>query len=146
MMRGTKRCFRGVSLVELLVVTLILAIAGAIAIPIYESSRRNARLQACRANILAIHQAEEAYRVRNRTYTTSLETLAVPEYLGSHLTCPTGAEYDLKAGATGLARSITISCASRTTDSVSDKHSADPVYQWPIPAGQAKDFLTEGEP
>jgi Tfp pilus assembly protein PilE len=111
------------TLVEMLVVTVLLAIATAIAIPLYESSRRHATLETCRANIVAIYQAEEAYRVRNRRYTTNIDLLA--PMLGGGIACPTGASYRVEAGSRGIESSITISC---TSSQANNKHSINPEY------------------
>lgn len=62
---------RAFTLVEMLVVVVILGIVLAIAIPIYGASQKHSKLQACKANMIAIYQAEEAYRVRNRKYAPS---------------------------------------------------------------------------
>jgi prepilin-type N-terminal cleavage/methylation domain-containing protein len=59
---------RAVTLVEMLVVVAILGVILAIAIPAYEASRRSSLLRGCKANLVAIYQAAEAYKVRNRTY------------------------------------------------------------------------------
>jgi prepilin-type N-terminal cleavage/methylation domain-containing protein len=122
MIRAYRRFVLGMTLVELLVVTVLLAIATAIAIPLYESSRRHASLDACRANIVAIYQAEEAYRVRNRRYTTNINLLA--PMMGGGITCPTGAAYRLESGSQGIESSIAISC----TSSGDNRHSVNPEY------------------
>jgi len=132
MMRASRRFILGMTLIEILVVTVLLAIATAIAIPLYESSRRHAVLETCRANIIAIYQAEEAYRVRNRRYTTDFNLLT-PSLRGT--TCPTGAAYQLQAGSTGIESSITISC----TSSGNNRHTTNPVH-----SGGA--FTTSGAP
>lgn len=117
------------TLVEVLVVTVLLAIATAIAIPLYESSRRHAALETCRANIVAIYQAEEAYRVRNRQYARDENGVRAVDLLapmlGGGITCPTGAQYRVEAGAKGIASSVTISC---TSSQANNKHSINPEY------------------
>ena len=135
---------KGFTFVEILVVGIVLGILVAIAIPLYGSSQRNSRLSACRANIIALHQAEEAYRVRNRTYTTSTSDLTAT--LGGGLTCPAaGAAYGLEAGSTGDIRtSVKISCTSRgghTRNPVSVDGALEPEAT-PYVAGQR----TPGQP
>ncbi len=107
------RSNRAVTLVEVLVVTLILGIILAIAIPLYESSRRHSHRKACEANLIAIYQAEEAYRVRNRVYVAGKYASGwaqITQMLGGAPRCPAwrnaGSEYD--ASITG--GTVTITC------------------------------------
>lgn len=124
MTRGARRSSSGITLIEVLVVAVILGVTAYIALPLFEQSRRNARLKTCQAQLAAIYQAEEAYRVRNRTYTINLSVLSGSEYLGAGLRCPTGATYQILPGATGIENSVQISC----TSSGNDAHTRNPVY------------------
>jgi hypothetical protein len=66
----------------------------------YLASQKNAKTQACQNNMANIYQAEEAYRVRNRTYGTLAQVGGAP-------TCPSGsAAYTVTATAT----TVTITC------------------------------------
>lgn len=120
----------GFTAIEIMVVAVVLTALLALAIPLYESSRRNSRLSACRANITSIYQAEEAYRTRRRTYTTTLSDLS----LGTDLTCPAdGSHYQLSPGSTGIADSIIISCPG------AGAHTTNPIYTNGV-------FTTQGTP
>jgi Tfp pilus assembly protein PilE len=94
----------------MLVVVAILGVLLAIAIPAYEGSRRSSLLRGCKANLVAIYQAAEAYKVRNRTYTTSLANLNAS--LGGPLSCPAHSNgYALAVGSTGsIATSVNVKC------------------------------------
>jgi type II secretion system protein G len=65
----------GFTLIELLVVVLILGILMAVAIPLYLSSVRNARIKTTKANMKTIATAVQAYRVRFGAYPTSMTPL-----------------------------------------------------------------------
>lgn len=144
MVTGTKRApwekapNRGFTLIEVLVVVAVLGVLLAIALPLYQASQRDSELRACRANIIAIYQAEEAYRVRNRTYTTNIADL-IP-MLGGDIRCPTdNSGYEITAPpGTLITDSIKISC----TASGNGRHTENPVYIngdfSPSPATQGK--------
>jgi prepilin-type N-terminal cleavage/methylation domain-containing protein len=100
---------RGFTLTELLVVSLIMGVVFSIAIPLYQASQDYAKRKTCEANLSAIVQAEEAYRVRNRAYTTTLTDLAAS--LGGPPTCPTGnAAYTVTTSGSGSSLTITVLC------------------------------------
>lgn len=119
------------TLIEMLVVIIILGIALAIALPLYASSQKDAKLKACKANMVAIHQAEEAYRVRNRGYTASptatvpnaTEWAKITQSLGGEPKCPTdNSAYSVTTSGTGASLTVTITCTATT-----NKHTTNPV-------------------
>jgi Tfp pilus assembly protein PilE len=95
---------------EMLIVLLIMGVVFAIAIPLYTESLRSSRLRACKANLVAIYQATEAYKVRNRTYTTNMADLRAS--LDDPLSCPVHSNgYALAAGSTGsIVTSVIVKC------------------------------------
>lgn len=98
------------NLIEVAVVVFILGLILAIAVPAYTAAQRDAHRKACEANMNALFQAEEAYRVRNRAYTTSLSADLGPA-MGGMPTCPSGsAAYTAATGGTGAAMTVTIRC------------------------------------
>ncbi|MCS6859006.1 MAG: prepilin-type N-terminal cleavage/methylation domain-containing protein [Abditibacteriales bacterium] len=70
-LRQTK--LRGMTLVELLVVVLILAILLAVAIPLYLRSVRNSAQTACHDNIMSVANLAKSYRTSapNKKFPTS---------------------------------------------------------------------------
>ena len=114
----------GVTLIELMVAVLVMLVLLGIAVPLYSVTQRNANLTACRSNILAVYQAEEAFRVRHRTFTTDGAQLAT-EMAGSPAPhCPARDDaYVLAPGPDGIATGITITCPSN------GGHTTDPVFQ-----------------
>lgn len=103
------------TLIEMLVVVVILGVALAIALPLYASSQKDAKLKACKANMVALQQAEEAYRVRNRSYVSSTDTTNWPkikEQMGGVPRCPTN---DSEYVAVGGTTTLHIKCAGTHT-------------------------------
>src|SRR5690242_7154719 len=70
------RC-RGFTLVEGLAVVLVMAIGMAISVPMFVSAMKDAKSKQCRANMQAIANAEEQYKIKSstHTYTTQLSNL-----------------------------------------------------------------------
>jgi len=73
---------RGLTLVEVLAATVILAILAGISVPLYASSRRASMGRGCSANIATIAAAETAYALKYNSYTTSFTQLTghVPSF------------------------------------------------------------------
>jgi Tfp pilus assembly protein PilE len=111
MIRRYNHPVRAFTLTELLVVALIVTTALGIAIPLYSSSQHHAQRAVCEANLMAIYQAEEAYRVRSssRQYTTNMADLN--SALGSAPRCPVhNTAYILAVGSDG----INVTCPERS--------------------------------
>jgi prepilin-type N-terminal cleavage/methylation domain-containing protein len=100
---------RGVSLVEVLTVVAVTALLLAIAMPLYLTSQRHGRRRSCEAQMSALIQAEQAYKTRNRVYTTTLSTLG--EQLAGMPQCPSGnAAYTATITGAGATEQVTIRC------------------------------------
>lgn len=68
---------RGLTLVELMVVLVVLAILAGIAFPLYENQIRKSRRTDGRAALSAIAMAQERIRTVNGAYTANLANLSV---------------------------------------------------------------------
>ncbi len=114
----------GMSIIELLVVVLILGVALAIAIPNYLASQNYSKLQACKANMAAIYQAEESYRVRNRDYNTTVSTLSAD--MGGLPKCPNGTvDYTVTKSGTGSALALVIKCPNANAHATNKMQTTD---------------------
>ena len=68
---------KGFTLIELLVVVLIIGILSAVALPMYQSAVRKARLTNLWTQINALEKAQEIYYLTNGTYAENLEDLDI---------------------------------------------------------------------
>lgn len=96
----------GFTLIEVMIVVLIASIVLAVSLPMFISAMNDAKTKQCRANMLAIANSEEQYKIKSstHTYTTTLASLVgdlpvVP-------VCPNGGIY-----------TVTISNGSQTSQS-----------------------------
>ena len=118
------RSQRGFTLVEMMIVVAIIAILGAISIPLYNNYIETAQGGATRANVEALRLALEDHFLDNATYVegewipSGANTLETGP-LGWH---PDGDEsnynYRVTAGPTGIATSYVISVTNRTNTSI----------------------------
>lgn len=100
---------RGMTLIQMLAAVVILGVLLAVAIPLYGSTKKLSEKRGCEANMAAIFQAEEGYRVRNRAYTATLSNLSGT--LGATPVCPSGsAAYTVTVSGSGAAQTITVRC------------------------------------
>jgi len=83
-------------LVELLIVTLIMAILMAVALPLYLGAVGDAQVKTCRANMQTIANAEQAYKLYDARhhYTSDITQLYV--YTGDRPRCPLGGTYSVE--------------------------------------------------
>jgi type II secretion system protein G len=95
-----KRDNKGFTLVELMVVLLIIGILVAIAIPIYNSTQKNAKAKADKANVRTLNGATAQWAAENDpikdlsdTTLTVQQNDLVPTYLKEWPTHPFGKEY-----------------------------------------------------
>jgi prepilin-type N-terminal cleavage/methylation domain-containing protein len=91
------------TMVEMMIVTLIIAVILSIAIPNFIRSRESSHTQICVANLKQMDAAKEQWAMDNRaevgtTITGDLPTL-IPNYIKDTLECPSGGSYTL--GLTG---------------------------------------------
>lgn len=99
----------GFTLIEALVVIAITGIVTSLALVSLASARKDSAKKACEANMSAIFTAEEAYRVRNRTYTSTISNLST--LLAGVPKCPSGSSaYTATVSGTGASQTVTITC------------------------------------
>jgi type IV pilus assembly protein PilA len=103
----------GLTLVELLVVLLILAVLMLIALPLYFRAVYEGRVRGCQAQIKIINTATQAFHARNRAWPETVEDMCTPTApswvvsppLEETPLCPFGVPYELEAilqdGSTG---------------------------------------------
>jgi prepilin-type N-terminal cleavage/methylation domain-containing protein len=101
-----KRNNKGFTLVELMVVLLIIGILVAIAIPIYNSTQKNAKVKADQANVRTLNGATaqwaaESTPIKDLTDPATKPSIAndlVPTYLKEEPDHPFGGTYTWQAG------------------------------------------------
>jgi prepilin-type N-terminal cleavage/methylation domain-containing protein len=71
----------GFTLVELMVVVLIIGILVAIAIPVFNTAKRNAQRKSCFANQRTIDGAINSYQAEYGTYAADVPALVTAQYL-----------------------------------------------------------------
>jgi type IV pilus assembly protein PilE len=81
MIRRQSRSQQGVTLIELLIVVVIIAILGTIAVPTYRSYLLRAQRTEATATLLRMQAAQEKFFVQNNQFATELEA-APPDGLG----------------------------------------------------------------
>ncbi len=98
--------YRGFTLVETLTMVLIMGVGLAVSVPLFVSAMKDAQTKQCRANMQAIANAEEQYKIKvaGHTYTLALTNL-VGDFPVVPI-CPSGGTY-----------SVTISNGSATSQS-----------------------------
>ena len=71
---GFKRSTAGFTLIEVLVVSILVAIIAAIALPVYQQQMREARRAEARRMLLDVMNREHRFFADNSVYTTSITT------------------------------------------------------------------------
>ncbi len=77
-LRKMYRHMRGVTLLELMIVTVIIGIMAAIAYPNYRQFVARAKRNEAKAALLQIAQNQERFYLQNNTYTTDMTQLGFP--------------------------------------------------------------------
>ena len=67
-----RKCLQGLTLVELMIVVVILAIIGTLAYPTYQAHATRARYADAKVMLLQIMQRQREFFTDNNTYTTAL--------------------------------------------------------------------------
>jgi len=128
---------RGFTLTEVLIVLAILAVLVAIALPSYQASISQGRRADGRAYALDLAVREEAYFLRNGSYTGDLETESGLNasvlsqerfYTGSVGPCAGGDLvncFQVKVSALGLQRASDQACVSLTITNTGERGSSD---------------------
>ncbi len=90
--RGVRQ---GLTAIELLAATVILAVLMALAAPVYLSAVSSAQQNQCRANMQTLANAEEQYKIHSAThaYTTALDNLS--QTIPGIPQCPDGGTYSI---------------------------------------------------
>ena len=97
-LRKMYRHMRGVTLLELMIVTVIIGIMAAIAYPNYRQFVARAKRNEAKAALLQIAQNQERFYLQNNTYTMDLTQLGFPVACpfitdtGSYSVCVTAAD------------------------------------------------------
>jgi type IV pilus assembly protein PilE len=84
-LRKMVRHMRGVTLLELMIVTVIIGIMAAIAYPNYRQFVARAKRNEAKAALLQIAQNQERFYLQNNTYTTNMTQLGFP-IVGGYIT------------------------------------------------------------
>ncbi len=94
---------RAYTMVEMMIVTLIVAVILSNAIPNFVRSRESSHTQICVANLKQIDAAKEQWAMDNRvavgTAIPGEMSALIPSYIKSDLDCPSGGNYTV--GVTG---------------------------------------------
>ncbi len=90
---------RGLSLLELMLVVVLIAVIASLVIPRLSQSTDTAKVKSCAHNRREINSAIERFGVSTGAYPTSLNDLIDPAYFPDGIpTCPgTGSTYSLNA-------------------------------------------------
>ncbi len=84
---------RAFTLFEVMIVTAIIGVIAAIAMPNFVNARKSAMLNTCKANLRQIDNSIIRYATDNGTNPTDLAALS-PDYIRTVPKCPVGNDYE----------------------------------------------------
>jgi Tfp pilus assembly protein PilE len=86
---------RGISLLELTIVTVIIGVLMTMSIPSFQRGLEQSRADLAAANLRSIWSAQRLYWIDNRTYAVDLETLASAGLLDSAVSAQSNYELEI---------------------------------------------------
>jgi Tfp pilus assembly protein PilE len=105
---------RGISLLELTIVTVIIGILVTMSLPSFQRGLEQSRADLAAANLRSIWSAQRLYWIDNRTYAVDLDTLAAAGLLDSAVSAQANYELEIiAADATTFAATATRSNNAR---------------------------------
>jgi Tfp pilus assembly protein PilE len=105
---------RGISLLELTIVTVIIGILVTMSLPSFQRGLEQSRADLAAANLRSIWSAQRMYWIDNRTYAVDLDTLASAGLLDSAVSAQSNYELEItSADATTFAATATRSSNAR---------------------------------
>src|SRR4029079_13605749 len=85
---------RGISLLELTIVTVIIGVLMTMSIPSFQRGLEQSRADLAEANLRSIWSAQRLYWIDNRTYATDLDTLGSAGLLDSAVSAQANFEFE----------------------------------------------------
>jgi prepilin-type N-terminal cleavage/methylation domain-containing protein len=89
---------RGVSLIEVVMVTVIIGILVSLAVPTFHRAIEQSRADVAAANLRAIWSAQRLYWLANRSYAADLQTLYSQDLLDSNIANQDFYNYEISYG------------------------------------------------
>jgi type IV pilus assembly protein PilE len=115
----------GVTLIELMIVIVILAILAGVALPAYQDSMQKSRRSDAYAVLLDVASRQEQHQLDRGTYTTTFSELGYPDGRISSGNLVSEEEYYAVAAATCPAPGTIANCFVLTATAASDKGQND---------------------
>jgi type IV pilus assembly protein PilE len=134
-MRNTINCYKGFTLIELMIVVAIAAIVAAVAMPSYQSYVQKSRRSDAMVALSGLQLAEEKYRASSTNYGTLAQVGVSGTSSGGYYTItvtnPTATGYTLAASAvTTLSQNSDTSCNPMTLTQVGANTTYSPSACW----------------
>ncbi|MFH1691451.1 MAG: prepilin-type N-terminal cleavage/methylation domain-containing protein [Candidatus Omnitrophota bacterium] len=85
--------YRGMTLVEIIVVVAVIAVLAALIIPPMHYAKIEAQKQACYAQVVALNAQIESYQAQQGSWPVALSNLTDLDYIDKLPKCPFGEEY-----------------------------------------------------